>query len=321
MTQNGAQSGKEEVLMKSGMKVCIVLAGLSTWLSALPAQAGLADLSALLRGPAGKYAVFGTENGLRMITEVMGEKVTADHLDDVIAFLGKDEMASFSEQLESRLDRIQTMLRIKAATTSESAESILQALSGEELSVVHGQNGVEFLPTHQTAEDFEQRVKAFMEIKSPGKLAGEEMAGQVFDIQSKLVGADLRFANMSGIEAPYAHFDGAKMNGANLSQAMLEGSNFKNAQMAGADLSGAKLKNSAFRNVNLRNANLRGAHLGGSDMQGADLRGADLTGAFMNAIGFRREIGVELKGAIFNSHTQLPFSAAEAKKLGMVFIK
>lgn len=74
--------------------------------------------------------------------------------------------------------------------------------------------------------------------------------------------ADLRRANLAGLE----------LTDADMSYFHLEHS----------DLSGADLRGCNFNGVNFRGADLRGAQLAGASFSGASLRGADLTGAILS---------------------------------------
>ena len=80
------------------------------------------------------------------------------------------------------------------------------------------------------------------------------------DSDTKLHGADLRFA---------------KLHGANLERAELYGADLRNAKLHGANLRYAKLNG-----ADLRYAQLYGANLEGATLDGADLMNAELAGSF-----------------------------------------
>ena len=80
---------------------------------------------------------------------------------------------------------------------------------------------------------------------------------------TKLHGADFRFAELHDV-----NLEGAELYGSDLRNAKLRGVNLKNAKLNGADL----------RNVQLDGADLGGATLDGADLRGADLRNAELAG-------------------------------------------
>ena len=89
---------------------------------------------------------------------------------------------------------------------------------------------------------------------------------------TKLHGADLRFAELRG-----ANLACAELRGANLLGAELHGAN-----LAGAKLHGADLRFAELHGANLRNAELYGANLEGVKLDGADLGNAKLAGSFGN---------------------------------------
>ena len=96
--------------------------------------------------------------------------------------------------------------------------------------------------------------------------------------------------------------------------AYLYGANFNGADLQGVDLYRCQLGQADLRNADLRNANLAGAYLFKTDLRGADLRGARFSPTLK---------GAELKqtvlvGARFDASTQLPFSAEEAMRRGMI---
>jgi len=98
--------------------------------------------------------------------------------------------------------------------------------------------------------------------------------------------ATLDGADLTGVEAPYAHIYGglmtnAKFQGANLSNAILANVNLggADADMADVNLTGAVLINSTLDGVNLSNASMAATHLEGASFAGATLYGVDLTNA------------------------------------------
>ncbi len=101
---------------------------------------------------------------------------------------------------------------------------------------------------------------------------------------SEFTGADLKEANLQGID-----FWGANLKGAQLAFVRLEGADFRNAQLEGADLSFAELKEANLSLANLQGAKLsyaklQNANLGEAELQEADLLNANLQGAnFGNA--------------------------------------
>ncbi len=119
-------------------------------------------------------------------------------------------------------------------------------------------------------------------------------------VQPDLAQADLRGANLSGLDLgqailSLANLKKADLSGANLKDANLAGSNLDEVNMAGANLEGANvagayLLRANFSGCNLRRVNLAGAGLIGKvNLAGADLTGANLAGA--------RLVGARLSGA------------------------
>jgi uncharacterized protein YjbI with pentapeptide repeats len=91
------------------------------------------------------------------------------------------------------------------------------------------------------------------------------------------VRADLRGADLEGVNLRRADLEGAYLVGANLRWAYLVEANLRRADLEGADLQGADLRRADLRWADLTEANLRWA-----DLRRANLTGADLTGASHN---------------------------------------
>ena len=116
-----------------------------------------------------------------------------------------------------------------------------------------------------------------------------------------LSGADLRGANLSDANLSGANLSSACLIETNLSGACLKGANLsdacliktcldkadlnradlKQADLSGASLIEANLSNSYLRGAKLRGANLRGANLIDANLRQADLRQADLRQSFL----------------------------------------
>ncbi|GLV53335.1 hypothetical protein KDH_01900 [Dictyobacter sp. S3.2.2.5] len=90
---------------------------------------------------------------------------------------------------------------------------------------------------------------------------------------------DLRGCNLSGFQAPAAHFNFADLRGANLSRMNLRSANFEFADLSGAILAGALLERASFGVTNLTGANLSGANLGEANLSNANLHHTTLAGA------------------------------------------
>ncbi len=94
---------------------------------------------------------------------------------------------------------------------------------------------------------------------------------------------NLRDADLRGAGLPRylqnADLRGADMRGVNLFNKDLSGADMRNANLQGADLKRTRLEGADMRNANLRNADLSGQYLRETNLEGADLTGANLEGA------------------------------------------
>ncbi len=95
--------------------------------------------------------------------------------------------------------------------------------------------------------------------------------------------ADLRGANMSGLDLYHVILDSTDLRGANLRYATFFESNVICANFSCADLSGAK-----FDETNARKVDFRGANLTGAIFRDVDLEDADFKGAIMDGVSFER---------------------------------
>lgn len=309
--------------MKSlSLKAVVAMAAMSAVISSVPAKADLADLAALMRSPVGRYLMLETEEGLAITMHAMGSSASAGtpEIDEVISRMGSREMESSGRELEERLSNARSRLQAMVSVHGElDALDVLQKLAADGLASKVGEGGtLEFVSENH--ENYKADIEAFMGQAQPSnKLATMDMSGHVFEPHVKMVEADMRFADLSGSEALFGHFDGAKMEFANLSEAQMPGADFHGANLEGAELRGGKFKDASFRNAKLRGADMRSTNLMKADLRGADLRGANLSGATMGQIGFQSSAaGINLRGALVDAHTVLPegITLEQAKKLG-----
>ena len=96
-------------------------------------------------------------------------------------------------------------------------------------------------------------------------------------------GADLRDADLRGLNLGDINLRGAILGGADLRGSNLEDINLRGADLANVDLRNVNLRNADLGDVNLRGSNLgdvnlRGVDLGNADLRDVNLRGADLGG-------------------------------------------
>ena len=92
--------------------------------------------------------------------------------------------------------------------------------------------------------------------------------------RADLIGANLIFVDLEGVDLHEANMRYASLYGADLHRAYLEG-----VDLEGADLHSADMEESVLYNANLCKANMRNVVLRGADLRGANLHGADLQGA------------------------------------------
>jgi uncharacterized protein YjbI with pentapeptide repeats len=115
------------------------------------------------------------------------------------------------------------------------------------------------------------------------------------------------FVNISSSELPNGNFEMANMVCASICLSHLQGSNFRYA-----DLEYTEIVKSDLSSADLSHAILRGATMKDCDLRWADLRGADLSECSIYSC--------RLQNALIDEHTILPFSKAQAKKMGMVLV-
>ena len=120
--------------------------------------------------------------------------------------------------------------------------------------------------------------------------------------QNKKTGEDVILAYETG----HRDFSGWDLREANLKWANLQGINLKSADLREANLKWANLTDADLKRADLREANLKWAYLVGANLSFADLRGTDLTGAF-------------LAGAKYNKQTLFPDNFDPVSR-GMVLV-
>ena len=113
-------------------------------------------------------------------------------------------------------------------------------------------------------------------------------------VRADLRGADLRGVNLVDANLRGAYLAGANLRGAKLAEVDLRGADLRCADLRGAKLVDAKLQDANLGGANLRGANLRGAYLAGANLRGAYLAGANLRGADLSGADLR---GANLGGA------------------------
>jgi uncharacterized protein YjbI with pentapeptide repeats len=150
--------------------------------------------------------------------------------------------------------------------------------------------------------------------------------------------ADLREADLSGIDLSLANLNGADLSGTDLSLATLNGANLNGTHLTAANLSMADLRGAHLNEANLSEANLRGidlslatlngANLNGADLGNTDMREANLRGAHLNAANLREANlfvanlrgatlrGADLRGANLDTTDMREANLSEANLIG-----
>lgn len=269
----------------------------ATTVNSVSVNAGALDveLQVLLKSPVSKYLLKETQEGVRILSALT-------------ALGGGPEAEAMTKLLIGRLSTARSRFQILAAMAEGiEARLLLKQIATESLSIRLGETGtIEFIAENKFGYAIEK--KAFLAEKPGQKMPGIDNSGKVLQLDANLMNSDLRFADLTKIDAPYSHFDSALLERATLENAKLNGASFDKADLRGASLRGAKLSGADLKSANLTNADLRGA----------DLRGADLTGARIGSIGFEFKPAVKLEGAIIDAHTQLPegLTVEQAQSLG-----
>lgn len=110
---------------------------------------------------------------------------------------------------------------------------------------------------------------------------------------SEFSGANLKEANLQGVD-----FWGAKLDGAQLAFVRLQGADFRNAQLEGANLSFAQLQGADLSLANLKGAKLSYAKLERANLSEAEMQEAELSSAHMQGAKFHK---AQLEGANLSS--------------------
>ncbi len=110
---------------------------------------------------------------------------------------------------------------------------------------------------------------------------------------------------------PLSDFSERDLTNARFSGSDLSCANFRKAKLHSADFTGAELCQASLANADLREANFSEADLSFADLRFSDLRGANLRGV--------RFTDVEVRGAKFDRHTELPISRDDAELRGMIY--
>lgn len=119
------------------------------------------------------------------------------------------------------------------------------------------------------------------------------------------VGANLKSAKMQKVKVNGADFSGANLTQADLSGAQGVGVDFSSSVLRNANMTGGVFSQGKFVAAVLENVKLDSTNLEKSDFKSASLSGATFT-------------GIQIKDALFNKRTTLPFSQEVAKSYGMI---
>jgi uncharacterized protein YjbI with pentapeptide repeats len=141
------------------------------------------------------------------------------------------------------------------------------------------------------------------------QLSGVDLVGADCN-HADLMGADLSQAYLSEAEFGHANLNDAnlsfaRIDGTDLTEATLRGANLNQARIIEANLSKADLREADLREVNLSGANLSDANLTGADLSGAELVDANFSRAYLRKANLNR---ADLSGADL---TETNFSGAD----------
>ncbi len=125
-----------------------------------------------------------------------------------------------------------------------------------------------------------------------------------------LVDANLERSDLRGSDLRGADLTDAKLKKANLTGAGLAGADLHHVNIEEANLSGADLSSADLRDTNLRRANLSGAVLTGADLTDANLENANLEGVALANADLSK---VELRNAVLTGATGTPISVSGTK--------
>ena len=168
---------------------------------------------------------------------------------------------------------------------------------------------------------------------SGAKLAGKHVHDRALQRAKGLQCADLRNADLTGLDLTQVSLAGALATGANFSnvgigQGDLSGAKLAGANFSGADLTQATLTGADFSGANLAHAKLIQADADNTNWTGADLTGVDATQAeLQNAIFDNAKLSsadftqADIAGANFTSARGLtPWSLYVAIAAGVLFL-
>lgn len=112
--------------------------------------------------------------------------------------------------------------------------------------------------------------------------------------------ADLRNANLSGLDLSWVNLTGADLSGCNLQR-----TNFRNAVLLGTDLSGSDLRRASLGGTDLTNANLKGALLTNAHLYETCLANTDLPNTGLKMIKMPKDDIIVKEGGALISIGQL----------------
>lgn len=217
-------------------------------------------MNAITSGPwwDGFFQNFGTEMFGALATFILlqgivgaREKKQDQELQERIAAQIRDELRSYFQAQE--------LARLRAATTAEERQPILDSMSKTGLLV-----GADFWRSSLAG----------------ARLRGADMRGASFK-QTDVTGADLRYTKLDEATFKEMNFAGANLDGAQLSGASLVAAGFDNAYLEGAKLNGADLRGANLRQAHMAHANLSNANVRNAIFQGADMRSTNLEGLLL----------------------------------------
>lgn len=119
--------------------------------------------------------------------------------------------------------------------------------------------------------------------------------------QADLRGVDLSFANLRGADLRKADLSHSILIGADLQGAKLDRATLNGARLQGANLSETSITWGLLMAADLSGANLQGASLDAANLTQSTLQGANLSGTYLNSADLRETV---LKDAYYNDFTR-----------------
>lgn len=106
--------------------------------------------------------------------------------------------------------------------------------------------------------------------------------------------------------------------GENFTYLKLVRENFENSDLPNANFANAHLQDVNFKHTNLWHANFKNTEIKNVDFTDSDLEKVDFRNAKLENVTLK---GADLRGAVYNRNTVLPFDRKIAREKGMVYLR